>query len=331
MTVPAMARCRDLLAGTIGQLPLELWDRNGLKMPTPPFLGQPDPDCPRSVTMAWTVDDLLFHGIAWWLVLARDPQTNLPAMARRLSPGVEVDDDGVKAMTVEYGQVQAADLIRFEAHHDGILNRGGRTLAAAVALENAATNYATSPMPSMALRSSDGTYLDDDEVDALLDKWEQKRRTRSTAFLQSAEVQTFGWNARDLQLVEARQYQALEIARLAGVPAWYVQAEQSASLTYQNVTQVRKDLIDFAMGPYLDAIAARLTMIDVTPPADRVVFGLTNFMAMDPAARAAYYTAAITGGWISVDEVRQLEGFAPDLHQPAAQPAPSTSPSTDLR
>lgn len=329
MTVPAMARCRDLICGIIGGLPLESWDRGGLRRPTPVLLGQPDPDCPRSVTMAWTVDDLLFHGIAWWLILERDAE-GFPTQARRIDPGVTVDDQGVTAMTLEYGQVQARDLIRFEAHHDGILNRGGRTLTAAISLEQAATNYALSPFPGMALRSSDGTYLDDDEIEALLLSWEEKRRKRSTAFLQATEVQTFGFSARELQLVEARQYQALEIARLVGVPAWYVNAEMGASLTYQNVTQVRKDLIDFALGPYLDAIAARLSMVDVTNRATRVVFGLAEFLKMDPASRAAYYTSLHSIDAITSDEVRSLEGFAPDPRQPNAQTSPSTDPGESL-
>jgi HK97 family phage portal protein len=179
---------------------------------------------------------------------------------------------------------------------------------------------------AIALRSSDATYLDEDEVNDLLTQWETQRRARSTAYLQSAEVQTFGFSARELQLVEGRQYQALEIARLAGVPAWYVNAEQSASLTYQNVTQVRKDLIDFSAGPYIDAIAARLSMVDVTPGTDRVSMGLTSFLAMDPKARADMYATAIAAGWITVDEVRELEGLAPDVHQPDAQERPSTTP-----
>jgi phage portal protein BeeE len=57
MGVPALARCRNLLAGTIGTIPLELYKRStGEELGKPLWLDQPSYSQPRSVTIAYTVD-----------------------------------------------------------------------------------------------------------------------------------------------------------------------------------------------------------------------------------------------------------------------------------
>ena len=69
-----------------------------------------------------------------------------------------------------------------------------------------------------------------------------------------------------LQLVEARKHQAVELARIANVPAYYVDAPLSGSgMTYTNSAQARADLIDFAALPYIAAIEQTLCGPNVTP------------------------------------------------------------------
>jgi hypothetical protein len=59
--VPALARCRNLLAGTIGTIPLELYKKStGEELGKPLWIDQPSYSQPRSVTIAYTVDSLLF-------------------------------------------------------------------------------------------------------------------------------------------------------------------------------------------------------------------------------------------------------------------------------
>jgi phage portal protein BeeE len=51
-------------------------------------------------------------------------------------------------------------------------------------------------------------------------------------------------------MVEARQYLALEIARACNLPAWYLNADYGSSMTYSNVSQTRRDLIDLALSHF---------------------------------------------------------------------------------
>jgi len=69
MQVPAVARCRNLIAGVISYLPLELYNKNtGEELGSPVWLEQPDIRQPRSVTISATIDSLIFFGCAYWMV-----------------------------------------------------------------------------------------------------------------------------------------------------------------------------------------------------------------------------------------------------------------------
>jgi phage portal protein BeeE len=81
-----------------------------------------------------------------------------------------------------------------------------------------------------------------------------------------------------LQLVEARQFQALELARLSNVPAYLVGAPTGTGMTYQNATQARSDLIDFGAMPYLQCIEQTLSGDNVCPRNSFVRFDLNAWL-----------------------------------------------------
>ena len=69
MSVPSVARCRNLLAGVIGDIELNLYRvSTGEELGNPVWVEQPSINQPRSVTIAWTVDSLVMYGEAYWEV-----------------------------------------------------------------------------------------------------------------------------------------------------------------------------------------------------------------------------------------------------------------------
>jgi hypothetical protein len=55
LQVPAVARCRNLIAGVISSIDLELYKKStGVKIESPLWLDQPDMRQPRSVTIAYS-------------------------------------------------------------------------------------------------------------------------------------------------------------------------------------------------------------------------------------------------------------------------------------
>ena len=80
MSIASLARCRNLIAGTIASIPFELYRKStGEELGSPVWLEQPSKSQPRSVTIAWTVDSLLFYGVSYWRVTELYADDNRPA------------------------------------------------------------------------------------------------------------------------------------------------------------------------------------------------------------------------------------------------------------
>jgi HK97 family phage portal protein len=316
MQVPSLSRARNLYSGTIGSLPLECRLRaDNSYVESPRVINQPDPRVAGSGVYFWIVEDLLFYGIAYGMVL--DVYQEFPNRIKswtRIVPtrvnvnyntaatevtgysvdGTKVPDQGVGSLVVFYGL------------DEGILARGGRTIRTAHELEKAAYNFAQEPAPSMALKSN-GVNLPAERITKLLEQWKSARQTRSTAFLNAdIELQQFGHSPRDLQMVEARQYLAAEIARLCNIPAWYINADMG-SMTYSNVTQSRRDLIDLSLKPILTCIEQRLSQSDFVPQTQRVRYDLNDFLRGTAEERSRVYQTLSSIGALTVEEIRQLE------------------------
>lgn len=320
MQVPAVARARNIIAGTISTLGLNSYNMiTGAKVEGRKILEQPDPALPLAVTMAWTVEDLLFHGRSFWQVLEVNPEDGRPTQARRIDPTrvtftTDLDtQEIVNGFYIEGGLLPATgvgSLIMFSGIDEGILNRGGRTISTALKLEEAVQRMASEPNPTMVIKNS-GVDLPPEQVSSLLAQWKQARATRSTAYLSGPlDVTTFGYDAGQMQLTESRLNTAAEIARMCNIPAWYINAE-SASATYSNVSQERRSLVDFSLRPYMSCIEERLTMVDVTPRGQKVRFDLDDYLRGNPLEQIEVLERMIAAGLISVDEAREEMDLAP--------------------
>lgn len=320
MQVPAVARARNIIAGTIATLGLNSYNEiTGAKVEGRKILEQPDPALPLSVTMAWTVEDLLFHGRSFWQVLEVNPEDGRPTQARRIDPTRVTfttdlnTQEIVNGFYIEGGLCPATgvgSLIMFSGIDEGILNRGGRTISTALKLEEAVQRMASEPNPTMVIKNS-GVDLPPEQVSSLLAQWKQARATRSTAYLSGPlDVTTFGYDAGQMQLTESRLNTAAEIARMCNIPAWYINAE-SASATYSNVSQERRSLVDFSLRPFMSAIEERLTMNDITPRGQKVRFDLDDYLRGNPLEQIDVLTKMLDAGLIDVDEAREEMDLAP--------------------
>jgi phage portal protein BeeE len=314
MSVPAVARGRNIITGTIAAIPLELRSRDMSKLPTPRFLEQPDPSITTSVMMAYTAEDLLFFGRAFWQITEMDETTNRPRSAiwieqARVIEELDVTGYKVTGYLLDNAKVPprgVGSLIAFSGLDEGVLHRGGRTIRTAAALERAVERYAKEPVPHVVLKSTQA--LSDERVDALLATWKKVRNERATAFINdNVDFQTVGFNSAELQMNEARQYLVSEIARLMGIPEWYLGAAAGGSMTYSNVTDERKTLVDFSLRPIMTAIEQRLSMDDITLRGMKVRFNLDDFLRGNAQDRADIYTKLIPLGVLTVEEARSLE------------------------
>jgi HK97 family phage portal protein len=316
LSVPACSRAKNIIVGTAASLELHVkrkFDDTRVE-PTPTIISQPDKNMPTAVVYGMTAENILFHGVAYWQIKELDPATGRPSQIRWIdAPRVSQVLDSTGEIVIGY-QLEAqrlpdngiGSLIQFTGiDTDGVLNRGGRTLRTAAALERAVFNYAETPTPSVVLKAN--VPMDSNKATAILNAWKQARQTKGTAFLSdNVDMQSVGFNAADLQLTEAREYLAKEIARLMNIPAYYLDAS-SNTMTYSNVTAERRALLDFSLRPLLTAIEQRLSMDDITVSTQYVEYDLDDFLRGNPLERADVYSKLIPLGVLTVEEAREEE------------------------
>lgn len=315
MQVPAVARARGIMCGTVGALPLHAYNKTTqARVYGNPLLTQPDPSLPLSVTMSWTAEDLLFEGVAYWEILEVSPEDRRPTKARRIEPHyvtytVNQYDEFITQFYVKGKPVPMSgvgSLIMFNGIDEGILARGGRTIHSALQIEKAISRMAAEPVPATVLKNS-GVDLPAEQVTNMLSAWKKARQERSTAYLSGQlDIQTLGFDATQMQLAENRLGMASEIARMVNIPAWYLNAE-AASMTYTNVTSERRSLIDFSIKPtLLLPIEQRLSMPDITPITQEVRFSLDEYLRGNPMEQVEIIGKMLELGLIDIATGRRM-------------------------
>jgi HK97 family phage portal protein len=322
MSVPSVARARGIICGTVGSLPLTTFNRiTGEYVDPHRVINQPDPRVAGFVIYCWLAEDIWLYGAGYGQVLEMYSATDggrVRAWTRVSPDRVTVDTDflnttinGYKVDGKSVPMQGVGSIIRFDGPDEGLLHRAGKTIQAAVYLENAAVNYAKEPAPSMVLKSN-GTNLTAERISSLLSAWKTARQSRSTAFLNAdVELQQFGFDPKTMQLAEARQYVALELSRACGIPAYFLSAEQT-SMTYSNAVNERRSLVDFSLRPILKAIEERLSLPDFVPNPVMVRFALDDFLRGNPLERAQVYEILNRIGAMSVEQIQREEDLIPN-------------------
>jgi len=322
LQVPSVSRCRNLIAGVISSIELGLYKKStGKKLESPVWLEQPDIRQPLSVTLAYTVDALLFYGVAYWRVTslyADDgrpsgfefiPNTRVTVTTNKY--GDEVEYYSVNGERVPMGGI--GSLVTFQSLLPGVLQTGGRTIQAALDIQKAAAVAAATPMATTILKNT-GADLPEAQVQGLLAAWKAARQNRSTAYLTSTlEAQNIGFSPKDMTYNESSQYLATEIARLMNVPAYYISADMNNSMTYQNILDGRKEFVAYSLQPFISAIENRLSMDDITAHGNRVRFAVDEtFLRADTMARLDAIEKMLNLGLIDVEQAQSMEQLTPN-------------------
>lgn len=326
LAIPAMRRAHHLITGLPAGWPLygsQGTTRLAENDPRCAWLRQPDPLRTRGWIITKTLDDAMWYDRCVWSFernIGNQPVKFARVHPSRYStidePG---DPDTVAAWIVDGVMMSPAEFRRrfidFSWAGIGGLRRFGAPMLGIYAdLQAAAGNYARSPHPKAILQNL-GADLTDDEIDALMSRWDGKRSTNSTGYINRStkyEVTT-GWSARELQLVEGREHAALEVARLTGLPAAALDASTS-SMTYGNIVEYRKDVRE-ALRPWTNPIVDTLSMDDRTANARGLIlpygitaaFDDTDYLRADPLARMQTWQAGIESGVLDLDDAKAQE------------------------
>ncbi|HEY2303238.1 MAG TPA: phage portal protein [Acidimicrobiales bacterium] len=339
MAVPTLAYIRQQLSGGVSSMPLERYRRDPAGgEPTkldPGWCENPDPasTIAPSLFWSWIIDDLFFNGRSTLVVLARD-SSGFPAAFRRVLPGQLVYSPTVLAWgtftaippVVYMGtEIPPEDVIAIDGAHEGICNYGAQVIQAALDLETGSATAAAEPLPNIDLHQTGGEPLSPAAAEDLVGNWKAARALGATAYTpQNLEARTLGWSAMDQQMVEARQYMATQLARMAGVNPVLVSAAMgsSSSYVYTNQADYRQAFLDDVLDSYLQAIEGRLSANDVTPRGQYLEFDRDEFTRLPLLERVQVMVAALKGG----DPPALVNGLAKILDLDFSIPETDTVP-----
>lgn len=319
LSVPAIWRATTMIADTVGIMPLEAF-RNDIKIePTPRLLERPNPLETRVETISAMAAALILHG-NYVAILGPPGSTGYPDSIYPVDPARVsiVKRNGEKVFLIDNIEYKAAEIMHIkgfslpgEIAGVGIIAAQRQGIGAAVAvMEYAARYFNGGAMPSYALKS-DNPDLTEEEADALKIKWMETYggKSRIPAVLNaSTQVQPLTANANDSQLIEARDQAVADSANIVGVPGNMIGAPNS-SRTYANVEAQALEFLRTSIAPLTHRIEAAFT--DYLPRGQEAEFDYDSLLRPDTLTRYQAYGLALDKGFMTIDEVRELEDLPP--------------------
>jgi HK97 family phage portal protein len=319
MTVSSVARARNLICGTVASIPLEYYNKKtGEVIAAPRWINQLSKNQPSFVTLSWIVDSLLFYGVSYLLVTERYAEDGRPSAFEwvantRVTFDTDIYGLHVTQYFVDATAVSMDDIVTIQGFDEGVLDRAGQTIRAAIDVNRAAAIGASTPMASGILKNS-GADLPPAEVSGLLAAWKRSRQNNSTAYLTSTlDFQPIQFAPKDMMYNEAIQNLSTEVARAMNVPAYYLSADQNTTMTYANVQDERKQFYALSLEPYIQAIQTRLSMDDISTAGHEVRFAVFDtFLKNDPLVEIQVIEKLLTLGLITTEQAMAMTDLTPN-------------------
>lgn len=319
MSVPSVARARNLICGTVASIPLEYYKKSTGEVIAPPrWINQLSKNQPSFVTLTWIVDSLLFYGVSYLRVTERYAEDGRPSAFEwvansRVTFTTDLEGIMVTQYYIDAAPIAMNDIVTIQGFDEGVLERGSRTIQSAIDVERAAANNSANPQPAGFLKNS-GADLPPQEVQGLIAAWKRARQNNSTAYLTSTlDYSPVAFSPKDMMYNEAVQNLSTQIARMMNVPAYYLSADQNTTMTYANVQDERKQFYALSIEPYIQAIQARLSMDDISTSGHEVRFAVFDtFLKNDPLVELQVIEKLLSLGLITTEQAMEMSDLTPN-------------------
>lgn len=349
---PALWRAVNIIAGSIASMPIHAFRGLERLEPASRLLTLPSPSRPRAVIWHQMMESVLMHGNG--IAILSDPdRLGYPQRMRPIHP-LRVAARLVDGEIEEYAYYPNGDngngngdswnrpvrwldptevlhirglTIPGEAFGLGCLEVFQRSLGLADYLHEHARGWfegagipsgilqLANPNPSQAI------------VDKAKEDWMNKHTgpQREPAVLPGdVEFKPMATTPEASQLLQSRQYSNLEIALMFGVPPYMLEAQQPGrSLTYSTTEMQGIDFVRFTLLYWMTQIEEALSVL--IPGVQYVKFNVDGLLRASTLDRYKAHEIALNAGWLSVDEVRRLEG-RPPFEEPSQEGQPAEQP-----
>jgi HK97 family phage portal protein len=309
-------RCVALISDQLGSLPINV-ERNGEILETPPLLAAPEVDRTRSEFMAALTTSMLVNGNAYLLVASRSTLGFVTSVMLLDPEAVQVTvvDGQIRYRTAK-GVINPEDLLHLRnqtlpghAVGYGPLQWNTQSIAQTLAADQyAGEAFMTGAVPDGVLHSEN--EITSDQAQDLKAAWIAGNggRQRGPAVLSGGvKYQPLEFSSVDMELLDSRRYNAEQMCTLFGVPPHLVGVPSQDSKTYSNVQQDSQFFVRFTLRPLAIKIEEALSML--LPRGQRAVFNFDAVLRADTQTRYDAYETGLRAGFLTIDEVRALEGL----------------------
>jgi HK97 family phage portal protein len=324
MGFPAINRCVTLIANTVGSLSVDAY-RDGRKLEgndRPRLIVRPNPLTRPQVFYRNSAYYMASRGEAWWMVMKRDgdgmPISLYPARPWEIT--IEPTTDPLRP-TIFWNNVKQNndDVIHISLMPDdndmyrgiGPLQQCGAAVSVAVeAQEWAANFYAEGGTPSTLIKSA--VDLDENDADALREQWVSRPHNVPRIIDPGIEdVRELGINQQGAQMLESREYQNGDAARMFGIPGSLIDHQTPGStLTYQNLEGEYTKLVRGCLLPnYLEPMEQ--AMSDLLTRSTVARFHVDGLLRADIKTRYDVYQIGIEAGVLTPELAQEMEGIVP--------------------
>jgi hypothetical protein len=285
LSVPAVAKARNLLCSQIARLPLKALDSNGVLTTQPSFLYRTNTPVSPYQRMALTVDDLVFHGLSLWRLErgAHQPgSAYAPVLAAEWIPrqSWEIDTSGEIWVTNEdqsRTHLADEDYVLFDVPGiSGLLVHAARTIRGARDTERAWTSRIKNPVPTLEINVADDANLSEDEVAEVAATWNKARQSPNGAVAVTpagVTLKPLGGDSDANLYLQNRNAIRSDVGAFVNVRAAMLDSTTGqSSLTYTTSQGEQSAFFGLDLPLWTDAIEAALSQDKVVPSGQRVRF-----------------------------------------------------------
>ncbi|MDO5633287.1 MAG: phage portal protein [Micrococcus sp.] len=289
----------------------------------PGLARRPDPDLDRSDWIEQAVLSLALDGNLFLRKLRGHDGTVVAA--RILTPHEVTITRHPRTGALAY-HYRGETLSRTEIHHQTLMRLPGRDrgigpiqaaraeISGALDVRDYASTWFTEsghPMGMLSLEKA----LTEDDAKAARNRWNEAAAdpdnpTRVRVVGSGASYTPLMLSPEDAQWLEVRQFTVTDLARLFGIPSVLMLASvDGSSLTYSNVEQDWLAFTRFTLMTYVRKLEEALT--EISPAGQTIRFDLEVLLRSDTRSRYEAHRIGIEAGFLTVDEVREIEGRPP--------------------
>jgi len=335
LSLVAVSRSTSVLETAIMQIPVNVYRGND-QLTTPLWLETPDIE--NQISQAEWLGTTLIHmaifGNAYWHI-RRGPRgivniTNLHPS----DVSVSQDETGKIYYLYKSKRYSSADIKHLKLFHnpsstsllgEGPLQRHKSVLRSALDLHNYADNwFRQAAVPTGTLTTSE--FLSADVAKQNKEAFIASQQERSVAVLSSGlKYDTIALSPEQAQFLENQKFITRQIAMMFGVPTMYLgMGIEGQGMTYVNGNEDRAKLFQDGLQQYIVRIQQAIT--DLLPRGQYAEFNLTEFLRPNTKTRYESYAIGLSNNFLTVNEVREMEGMSEITEEPTVDVPVDTEP-----